>query len=476
MSIIVPIILAGGSGSRLWPLSRSSYPKQFSRTLSDLSLFQQTCCRLEKAGLNLAEPIVVTHEDFRFLTMMQCSEVGVDPTEIIVEPSPRDTAASVLAGCEVANKLFKDPLVLVVPSDHEIIDEDAFFKAVDTAAEYVHVEPESVVTFGIVPNRIETGYGYIEFDSAKDRRIHPVLSFVEKPNWDTAENMVGSGNYLWNAGIILAHASNLLSAGLQYQNILTENVINAVENAQSDLGFIRLSPEDWDLCLNISIDYAIMEKLTTLNVMPIDAGWSDLGDFDAVWRTRNKNEAGIVTSGPAYAFNCSDSLLIAENDNQVLVVSDLDNIIAVAMKDAVLVADRRRPQAIKQVQANLRTAGVIQADNLPVDHRPWGWFESLVKGPRFQVKRIYVNPGASLSLQSHQHRSEHWVVVEGTATVQIADSIMTISEGKSIYVPLGEKHRLENLGKLPLIVIEVQIGAYLGEDDITRYNDVYKRI
>ncbi|MDE3081210.1 MAG: mannose-1-phosphate guanylyltransferase/mannose-6-phosphate isomerase, partial [Paracoccaceae bacterium] len=365
-------------------------------------------------------------------------------------------------------------LILVAPSDHVIPDAAAFRAAV--AAAEPAARAGRIVTFGIRPDRPETGYGYLEL-SAKPEGANPVplTRFVEKPDATRAAEMLADGRYLWNAGIFLFSAATIRAAFETHAADLVAPVTQAVAEAKADLGFLRLAAGPWSKLPDISIDYAVMERAENLSVVPFDGGWSDLGGWDAVWREAGPDDSGVVVSGEATAIDCRDTLLRSESGAQEIVGIGLENIIAVAMPDAVLVADMSRAQDVKKAVAALKSKGAKQAETFPRDHRPWGWFESLVIGGRFQVKRIVVHPGAALSLQSHHHRSEHWIVVEGTAKVTLDETVKLVTENQSVYIPLGAVHRMENPGKVPMVLIEVQTGSYLGEDDIIRYEDVYAR-
>jgi mannose-1-phosphate guanylyltransferase/mannose-1-phosphate guanylyltransferase/mannose-6-phosphate isomerase len=333
-----------------------------------------------------------------------------------------------------------------------------------------------MVTFGITPDRPETGYGYLELSgSAEPAKAVALRRFVEKPDRETAEAMLAQGNYLWNAGIFLFSVATILKAFEDHAPQLIAAVKAAVAEARPDLGFLRLAPGPWAEAEDVSIDYAVMEKAEDLVVVPFGAGWSDLGGWDAVWRETGPDARGVALHGAATAIECDDTLLRSEAEGQVVVGLGLRDMIVVAMPDAVLVADKSRAQDVKQAVSMLKAKGVMQAETFPRDHRPWGWFESLVVGNRFQVKRIVVHPGAALSLQSHHHRAEHWIVVEGTARVTVNDDVRLVTENQSVYIPLGAVHRMENPGKVPMVLIEVQTGSYLGEDDIIRYEDVYAR-
>jgi len=472
--MITPVLLCGGSGTRLWPLSRKSYPKQFSPLLGDTTLFQDSAQRL--AGEGYAAPLVLTNSDFRFIVTEQLSEVGIDPGAILIEPEGRNTAPAVLAAA--LHLLTTDPeaLMLVAPSDHVVPDAPAFRAAVQ--AGMAAARDGQLVTFGIKPTHAETGYGYLELDGdAGDfsPRAIGLKRFVEKPDADTAEQMLAAGTFLWNAGIFLFSVQTIVAAFRAHAPELMGPVQAAVDQGQPDLGFLRLDPKAWSGAEDISFDYAVMERADNLTVVPFAAGWSDLGGWDAVWREAGPDADGVVAQGPATAIECENSLLRSEDDGLELVGIGLKDIIAVAMPDAVLVADVSRAQDVKLAVAALKAKAAKQATAFPKDHRPWGWFESLVMGDRFQVKRIVVHPGAALSLQSHHHRSEHWIVVEGTAKVTVDDEVKLVSENQSVYIPLGAVHRMENPGKVPMVLIEVQTGSYLGEDDIIRYEDVYSR-
>jgi len=470
--MITPVLLCGGSGTRLWPLSRKSYPKQFATLLGDQTLFQASALRL--AGDGFDDPVVVTASDFRFIVTQQLQAVGIDPGAILIEPQGRNTAPAILAAaCHVAAN-DPDGMMLVAPSDHVVPDAQAFRSAVQAGV--VAAQAGQLVTFGITPTHAETGYGYLELSAAPEGLSPvPLSSFVEKPDAARAQSMVDDGRHMWNGGIFLFRARDIIAAFKTHANALLEPVTAAYNAAKPDLGFLRLDPDHWATAEDVSIDYAVMEKTDNLSVVPFSAGWSDLGGWDAVWRETGMDVDGVATSDNATAIDCRDTLLRSESDRVEVVGIGLDNIIAVAMPDAVLIADKSRAQDVKKAVTALKAKSALQAESFPKDHRPWGWFESLVIGERFQVKRIHVHPGAALSLQSHHHRSEHWIVVEGTAEVTVDDTVKLVSENQSVYIPLGATHRMKNPGKVPMVLIEVQTGSYLGEDDIIRYEDVYAR-
>lgn len=472
--MITPILLCGGSGTRLWPLSRKSYPKQFVPLVGEATLFQTSALRL--SGPDYAPPVVLTNSDFRFIVTEQLAGAGVDAGAVLIEPEGRNTAPAILAAALWLERTDPDALMLVAPSDHVVPDAAAFREAV--AAGAAEARAGRIVTFGIRPAYAETGYGYLELaEDPGDFRPRPLrlARFVEKPDAARAAEMVQAGTYLWNAGIFLFSAQTLVEAIRAHAPDLEAPVRAAVEQARPDLGFLRLDPGSWAGARDISIDYAVMERSGNLSVVPFAGGWSDLGGWDAIWRESGPDAQGVALSGPATAIDCENTLLRSEDERLELVGLGLKDIVAVAMPDAVLVAHASRAQEVKRAVAALKKKGAPQAEAFPRDHRPWGWFESLAIGERFQVKRIVVHPGAALSLQSHHHRSEHWIVVQGTAKVTVDGEVTLVTENQSVYIPLGAVHRMENPGKLPMVLIEVQTGSYLGEDDIIRYEDIYAR-
>ncbi|MCC5959462.1 MAG: mannose-1-phosphate guanylyltransferase/mannose-6-phosphate isomerase [Rhodobacteraceae bacterium] len=471
--MITPVILSGGSGTRLWPLSRKSYPKQFVPLTGQETLFQASARRV--SGPEFSAPVVITNSDFRFIVQDQLSDIDLAPQAIVIEPEARNTAPAVLAAALHAQRITPDAVLLVAPSDHVVPDTAAFVAAVHAGMDAV--EQGRLVTFGIRPTYPETGYGYLELahdPQGKDGAV-ALSRFVEKPDLARAQQMLESGQYLWNSGIFLFRAADIIAAFHQHMPEMLVQVTQALDGAQEDIGFLRLAPGPWSQLEDISIDHAVMEKADNLSVVPFGAGWSDLGGWDAVWREGVRDARGVQMSGDATAIDCEDTLLRADSDDLALVGIGLKDMIVVAMDDAVLVADKSRAQDVKLAVEALKKKGAKQATDLPKDHRPWGWFESLAVGSRFQVKRIHVHPGAALSLQSHFHRSEHWIVVEGTAKVTVGDETRLVTENQSIYIPLGAVHRMENPGKVPMVLIEVQTGSYVGEDDIVRYEDKYAR-
>ncbi|MDT8326473.1 MAG: mannose-1-phosphate guanylyltransferase/mannose-6-phosphate isomerase [Roseovarius sp.] len=479
MAGVYPVILCGGVGTRLWPLSRGKYPKQFVPFLGDQTLFQASAARLTDAGhgVSFEAPTLITRSDFRFIVTHQLGDIGIDPGAVLIEPEGKNTAPAVLAAALFLFEQDPEAVMLVAPSDHVVPDTRVFHAAVNTGLQRVRDYGE-LVTFGIRPERAETGYGYLQLCSVPDGSGEAVAlkQFVEKPDQHRAEAMLESGGYLWNSGIFLFSARSILEAFDAYAPKLVPPVRDAVRAARADLGFLRLDSAAWQEVEDISLDYAVMEHAGNLSVVPFSGAWSDLGSWEAVHDHGKADATGVVSTGPVVALECENCLLRAESADQVVVGLGLKDLVVVAMPDAVLVADMSRTQDVKKVVQALKSRNARQAEEFPKDHRPWGWFESLAMGARFQVKRIVVDPGAALSLQSHHHRAEHWIVVEGTALVTIGDKETLVSENQSVYVPLGEMHRLKNPGKVPMVLIEVQTGGYLGEDDIQRYVDAYARV
>ena len=473
MTKITPVLLAGGSGTRLWPLSRKSYPKQFTRLVGDQSLFQASATRL--SGPGYAPPVVITGTDFRFIATEQLRAEGIENGTVLIEPEGRNTAPAVLAAALWLDARDPEGLLLVAPSDHIIPDSADFTAAVEMGR--AAAEAGKLVTFGIAPDRPETAYGYLELtaDPAAASGPIPLARFVEKPDRATAQTMLDSGNYLWNGGIFLFSVKGILAAFHAHAPALVDQVRAAVEKTEPDLDFFRIDAGAWQAVEDISIDYAVMEKADNLVVVPYTGGWSDLGDWDSVSRHMAPDASGNAVHGHATAVDCADSLLRAEDDGVELVGLGLRDVMVVSTRDAVLVADKSRAQDVKKVVDTLRAKDAKQATEFPWDQRPWGMFETLALGDRFQVKRIVVKPGGILSLQSHHHRAEHWIVVAGTAKVTVNDEVKLLSENESVYIPLGAVHRMENPGKVPMVLIEVQTGSYLGEDDIIRLEDVYDR-
>lgn len=472
MSELIPVILSGGSGTRLWPLSRTLRPKQFLDVTAGGTLFQQTLRRL--AGLNPGRPVVVANQDHRFLAGEQCREIGVAPGAIILEPVARNTAPAIavaaLAALDAADGA--DPVLLVLPSDHVIADVAAFEQAMRAGIEAA--EQGRLVTFGVVPTHAETGFGYVKASQRPEAgRATPVARFVEKPKAEVAEGYLREGSYLWNSGMFMFKASVFLAELARYQPEMDQACRASWHAAARDLEFVRLDAATFSLCPSDSIDYAVMEKTDHAVVVPLDAGWSDVGAWSAVWELQPRDAQGNATRGDVLLQDVRNSYVQAER--RLVAMIGVEDLIVVETSDAVLVAHKDRAQDVKKVVDRLKESGRNEVVHHREVFRPWGSYDSVDDGERFQVKRITVNPGAKLSVQMHHHRAEHWVVVSGTAQVRIGDTERLVTENQSVYIPLGVVHSLENPGKLPLHLIEVQSGSYLGEDDIVRFEDRYGR-
>ncbi|MDA8873916.1 mannose-1-phosphate guanylyltransferase/mannose-6-phosphate isomerase [Alphaproteobacteria bacterium] len=470
MASLVPIILAGGVGARLWPVSRKSCPKQFAALIGGFSLFQQSVLRVQGDGF--VKPLIVTSYEYRFLVSQQLNDLGVD-ADIVLEPEGKNTAPAILAAAIIAQKREIDPLLLVIPSDHHIPDTKVFE---DTVAEGIATAGRGgVVTFGVKPSRAETGYGYIETLPEQSELCRPVKGFHEKPDYSLAMEMYASGLYLWNTGIFLFNAKTILALAGRFQPQMLSVVVDAVKNGSTDLGYFRISAADWMLVKADSIDYAIMEKTENIFCVNFQSTWSDLGDWRAIANLMDGDSNNNFVSQNSTIVDCKNTMLWSSADRMRLTGLGLENVVAVATDDAVLVAHVDRLQEVRKIVTILEKEGVPQATEHLKDHRPWGWFESLILLPSYQVKRLHIYPQSRLSFQSHKHRSEHWVVVSGRATVWRDSEVFILESNASVYIRAGQKHRLANEGDEPLIVIEVQTGSYLGEDDIIRYEDVYHR-
>jgi len=469
-SVIRPVILCGGDGQRLWPVSRKSMPKQFATFGSQLSLLQHTIQRFEDAGCGA--PIFMTHEDYRFIVAEQAHAMGISSPQIVIEPNARNTGPSVFAASEVLLRDDPDALMLVTPADHRMDGDLDFANAVAIAAKKARLG--HIVTFGAHPTSAQPDYGYIRVGgTVEDLEILPFTSFIEKPTQDEANTLFDSGNCLWNTGIFMTSVTTMQKTFSECAPDLVSSVRTAFEAVKPDMDFLRLG-QVFNNAPNISVDHAILENAQGWCVA-LKGKWLDLSDWKNVWDDMTQDAHGVATHGQARAVDCANSLLFSGSSGVEVVGIGLKNIAAVATKDAVLIADLDDARSVSNVVAKLAVENIPQATEFPRHARPWGHYETLSLGGRFQVKSIVVKPGGKLSLQSHVHRAEHWVVVEGTATVTIGHKQSLIGENQSVYIPLGEVHRLENSGKVPLQLIEVQTGTYLGEDDIVRYEDVYER-
>ena len=467
METVQPVLLSGGSGTRLWPLSRESHPKQFLALAGDDTMLQATWQRV--APIATAAPIVVANEEHRFLVAEQLRQIGAPVPSIILEPLGRNTAPAIAAAAMQAMAGGDDPLLLVLPSDHVIRDADAFRLAIAEALDAA--AGGALVTFGIVPTSPETGFGYIQA-VVGEARIRRVARFVEKPDAATAASYLAEGGYYWNSGMFLFRASRYLEQLAHFRPDILAATRMALDNARVDGDFIRLDRDAFAACPADSIDYAVMERTADAMVVPVDIGWSDLGSWSALWDVALRDAEGNATLGDVIAIDSRNSYVHAR---RLVALVGVDDLVVVETDDAVLVARKDRVQQVKDVVSQLKVGGRSQAALHREVHRPWGSYDSVDVGSRFQVKRIKVKPGARLSLQSHTQRAEHWIVVSGTARVTRDDEVFDLQADQSTYIPLGAKHRLENPGTQVLELIEVQSGDYLGEDDIVRYDDVYGR-
>lgn len=477
--MIIPVILSGGSGSRLWPLSRELYPKQLLPLVTNLTMLQETVDRL-KGVAEIAAPLVVSNDQHRFIVAQQLAEIGHKPEAIILEPVGRNTAPAVAVAALQAQARGLDPVLLILPADHVIRDADALCATIMAA--YPHARNGRLITFGVVPSAPETGYGYIRSGQlippttgqSDEEQIFAVANFVEKPNLETAQQYLASGDYYWNSGMFMFQASSYLEELQRFEPEMLASCREALAKARIDLDFVRLDGDAFAVCPADSIDYAVMEKTDLAAVLPLNAGWSDVGSWSALWEVRPKDAAENVVVGDVFVRGVNNSYLHTEN-GRILAVIGLDNIVVVDTADAVLVTRKECCQEVKEIVGLLKGANRDETLNHRKVYRPWGNYESIDKSERFQVKRITVAPGGTLSQQMHYHRAEHWIVVKGTAKITKGSEILLLSENQSTYIPLGVTHRLENPGKIDLELIEVQSGSYLGEDDIVRFDDHYGR-
>jgi mannose-1-phosphate guanylyltransferase len=472
-SKIIPVIMAGGKGTRLWPLSRASAPKQFIQFIGDKTLFQATLSRVSDPKLYEA-PVVITNEDFRFLVAEQARELGIKLSGILLEPVARNTAPAVAAAAAfVEGRFGEDAILQVLASDHEITADAGYFDAIGIARQTAL--SGKLVTFGIAPTEPATGYGYIEIGEALPAGACKVERFVEKPVLAEAEKMLSTGGFVWNSGIFMFKAGQVLSELSTFAPEVEAAARTALAKASSDLDFTRLDAQEFAASPDISVDYALMEKTSNAAVVPSSFTWSDLGSWDAVWKLGARDEAGNVTSGKTTLINTRNSLVMSRTSH--LAVQGLDGVAVIASEDAVYIGRLEDSQdvgkIVKQLAAAKATAALTETH--PTSYRPWGGYTSVLNGDRFQVKRLFVTPGKKLSLQKHHHRSEHWICVKGTAEVTIGEETRTVRENESVYIPQGEVHRLANPGKIMLEMIEVQTGSYLGEDDIIRIVDEFGR-
>jgi len=468
---IIPVILSGGSGTRLWPLSRKQYPKQYLPLVGDNTMLQETILHLN--GLdNLADPIIVCNADHRFLVAEQCQQVDIQNPTILLEPVGRNTAPAIAAAALQSINGSDDAVLLVLSADHVIQDVDAFHQAINIASQ--QAQEGKLVTFGIVPTDANTGYGYIKSSADSNDGAHKVEEFVEKPDLKTAESYLEQGNYLWNSGMFMFKATTLINELTVHSLDIVNSVSDAVNNAAQDLDFIRLDKQAFESSPSDSIDYALMEKSDNVVVVPLDAKWNDIGAWSALHDIGTKDANGNVIKGDVITQDTTNTYINA-NHHMVATIG-VDNLIIVDTADATFIATQDKAQEVKSIVESLQTKGRDEGAMHRKVYRPWGWYDSIESDKHFQVKKLHVNPGAKLSLQMHHKRAEHWVVVSGTATAVNGEEVLTLKEGDSTYIPIGVTHGLENKTNEQLEIIEVQSGTYLGEDDIVRFEDIYGRV
>lgn len=465
--LIVPVIICGGAGSRLWPASREAFPKQFIALLGEQSMFQKTLSRVK--GADFTAPVIVTHDDFRFLVASQMLAMGMQG-DMLLEPMRRDSGPAIAAAAAFVQANHPGASMMVLASDHLVLDEPAFQAAIRTGAGAA--KAGRIVTFGMIPDQPATGYGYIQ-PTASEGAVRTVERFVEKPDADTAARYIAEG-YLWNSGMFLFRADAFLAELGRFEPEIVKAATDAVALAQTDIGFVRLDAAAFESAPKKSVDYALMEKTTLASVVPASFGWSDVGNWSSVWEASPRDDKGNVASGEVELFDSTNCYV--QTSGPLTVLIGMEDAVVVVEDDAVMVTHRSRAEAVKGAFETLKRASHPSVISSRRVYRPWGYYQTLDLGERFQVKRILVDPGQKLSLQSHHHRAEHWVVVQGTAIVTRDKEEVLLRENESIYLPLGCVHRLVNPGKIPLEIIEVQSGSYLGEDDIVRYEDIYARV
>lgn len=463
--MLLPIVMAGGSGSRLWPLSRSLYPKQFISLASDKTMLQETIARLD--GLEHQAPVVICNEEHRFIVAEQLRQTGVKHSGIILEPVGRNTAPAIALAALHSVKNDNDPLLLVLAADHVIQNQTAFIRAVEQATS--SAEQGKLVTFGIVPTAPETGYGYIKQGSAHGDSAFEVAQFVEKPDLTTAESYLASGEYYWNSGMFLFKASRFLAELKKHRPDILTACEKAINGAKTDLDFIRVCEKAFTACPDDSVDYAVMEKTKDALVVPMSAGWSDVGSFSALWDVSEKDSTGNVIVGDVVIDQTHNSYIYAQN--KLVSTVGVENLVVIETKDAVLVAHKDKVQDVKNIVNQLKAKGRSESEQHREVYRPWGSHDEIAQGSRFHVKHLRVKPGERTALQMHHHRAEHWVVVQGTAKVTNGDGSYLVSENESTFIPLGSAHRIENPGKVDLHLIEVRSGSYLEEDDVVRLEE-----
>ena len=471
---IIPVILCGGSGTRLWPLSRESYPKQFLSIKKDsqFSLLQKTIQRILPLK-NLREPILICNEEHRFIVAEQIRELNIDDFIILLEPFGRNTAPAITSAAIKSLELEDDPILLVLSSDHVINNNRKFLNVVEIGSKFAEIN--KLVTFGVIPTSPETGYGYIKAAEPFGDKIEgfEIESFIEKPDKKMAQKLIKDNRFTWNSGMFMFKAQEIIKEIDKFSPEILLSCKKTINKSIIDLDFQRLDKVSFEKCKNISIDIAVMEKTSRGIVIPLDVGWSDIGSWEVVWETSRKDKDGNFTEGNVIIENTKNSYLRSEN--RLIVGIDLDNLVVVETRDAILISNKKSSQKVKNVVNHLKKSKIPEGHSHTKVYRPWGHYLSVVEDNRWQVKLIEVKPGEKLSLQMHHHRSEHWVVVSGTAKVEVDNQMKILSENESIYIPLGSKHRLSNPGKINLTLIEVQSGSYVGEDDIVRFEDKYGR-
>ena len=466
--MIVPVILSGGSGTRLWPLSRKFYPKQFLDLVNDTTLFQDTILRLPKL---LEKPLIICNEEHRFLAAEQLRQIKTEPNGIILEPVGKNTAPAIaLAALRLLNKN-NDPLLLVLSADHLIQNNKAFHEAISVAEKLAN--DDKLVTFGVVANKAETAYGYIETGMSKSNNFYNIRSFKEKPNKEDAQKYTESGNYLWNSGMFMFKASTYLNELEKFEPDILNACKKSLQSKQKDIDFIRLNNNEFIQCPDKSIDYAVMEKTDNAVVVRLDAEWSDIGSWDALFDAKAKDKYGNVSTGDVIIDNVINTYTYSSS--RLVSVVDISDLIIIDTQDALLITNKNNTQNIKKIISKLKNNDRPELENHRKVFRPWGYYDSIDSDSGFQVKRILVNPGAKLSLQKHRHRAEHWVVIKGVATITFGERVFNLSQNQSTFIPKNEIHRLENQEKIPLEIIEIQTGDYFGEDDIIRLEDDYQR-
>jgi mannose-1-phosphate guanylyltransferase len=466
--MIIPIILSGGSGTRLWPLSRKLYPKQFINIVNETTLFQDTINRLPK---EVSSPLIICNEEHRFIVAEQLRQIHSQNNGIILEPIGRNTAPAIAIGAMASLLKEDDPVILILSADHIIENKEQFSESVYTAEKIA--KQGKIVALGIHPNKPETGYGYIKVKNSKKLSYQDIESFTEKPDFETAQSYLNSGNYLWNSGIFMFKASVYLNELKKFEPKIYKSCKESFQKTNNDLDFIRLDKKEFSKCPNKSIDYAIMEK-TSLGVMVAFNGlWSDIGSWESIWNLKPKDLNNNVSIGDVSLTKVRNSYL--HSTNRLMCISDIDDIVVIDTQDALLVTSKKSSQEIKHIVQKLQDANRNEAENHRKVFRPWGYYDSIDLGEGFQVKRIFVNPFSKLSLQKHSKRAEHWVIVKGVATITCGERNFKLNQNESTYIPKGEPHRLENSEKNPLEIIEIQTGTYFGEDDIIRIEDDYER-